>query len=155
MGLLKEFREFALKGNVLDLAVGVIIGVEFGKIVNSIIKDLIMPVVGMAGNVDFSERYIPLGQASRAAAEKFAAANNGAILNLAKAQEAGPVFAYGSFITAVINFTILAFCIFMVVKAFNTARKKFEKEKAPPPPAGPTPDQKLLTEIRDLLAAKR
>jgi large conductance mechanosensitive channel len=149
MGFIKEFREFALKGNMLDLAVGVIIGGAFGGIVNSLIKDIIMPVVGMAGNVDFNNRFIPLGGT---VAEQLKTTPN---LTLDQARGFGPVLAYGSFITVTINFLILAFCIFLVVKAFNTARKRFEAEKPAPAPAGPTPDQKLLTEIRDLLAARR
>ncbi|HEX8875601.1 MAG TPA: large conductance mechanosensitive channel protein MscL [Phycisphaerales bacterium] len=148
MGFIKEFREFALKGNMLDLAVGVIIGGAFGGIVNSLIKDIIMPVVGMAGNVDFNNRFVPLGGT---VAEQLKTNPN---LTLEQARGFGPVLAYGSFITVTINFLILAFCIFLVVKAFNSARKRFEAEKPAPAPAGPTPEQKLLTEIRDLLARK-
>ncbi len=145
MGFVKEFREFALKGNMLDLAVGVIIGAAFGGIVNSLIKDVIMPVVGMAGNVDFSNMYIGLSEKVRAAGP----------MSLEQARAIGPVLAYGSFITIVLNFLILAFCIFMVVKAFNTARKKFEAEKPAPPPPPPSAEEGLLREIRDLLAARR
>ncbi|MBX3379776.1 MAG: large conductance mechanosensitive channel protein MscL [Phycisphaeraceae bacterium] len=142
MGVVKEFREFALKGNVLDLAVGVIIGASFGGIVNSVINDLIMPLVGrVVGNVDFTNLYIPLsGQDSS--------------LALVEARKAGAVLAYGSFITVLINFIILAICIFLVVKAFNTARKRFEAEKPPAPPAPPSNEEKLLIEIRDLLARR-
>jgi len=150
MGFVKEFREFALKGNVLDLAVGVIIGGAFGTIINSVIKDMIMPVVSIPGNVDFSNLYVALSSKVSAAIE----ASPTKSLGLEEARKIGPVLAYGNFITVTINFIILAFCIFMVVKIFNTARKKFEKEQVPPPPAGPTPDQKLLTEIRDLLAKR-
>ncbi|MBS0196984.1 MAG: large conductance mechanosensitive channel protein MscL [Planctomycetes bacterium] len=153
MGLVKEFREFALKGNVLDLAVGVIIGGAFGKIVNSVIEDIIMPVVSIPGKVDFATKFIGLTEAARTAID--AATSSGKPLGLEDARKFGPVFAYGNFITVAINFIILAACVFMVVKLFNTARKKFEKEQAPPPPAGPTPEQKLLTEIRDLLAQRR
>jgi large conductance mechanosensitive channel len=149
MGFLKEFREFALKGNVLDLAVGVIIGGAFGTIVNSMIADLIMPVVGMAGKADFSNLYVPLAAKVSDAADKAHAANQ--VFGLAEARKVGPVLAYGNFITITINFVILAFCIFLVVKAFNTAKKRFE---AAPPPTAPTLDQKLLTEIRDLLAKR-
>jgi len=152
MGMVKEFREFALKGNVLDLAVGVIIGGAFGLIVNSLIKDVIMPMVGMAGNVDFSNMYLPLGSNVKTASE--AAKTAGAPLGLEKARELGPVLAYGNFITILINFVILAFCIFLVVKLFNAARKRFEAQTPAPAPAGPTPEQKLLTEIRDLLARR-
>jgi large conductance mechanosensitive channel len=149
MGILKEFREFALKGNVLDLAVGVIIGAAFGGIVNSMIADVIMPVVGMAGNVDFSNMYLGLSEKVRDAASKAAEAK--APLSLEEARKHGPVLAYGKFITILINFLILAFCIFIVVKMFNTARKKFESEKPAGPPPPPTRDQELLSEIRDLL----
>ncbi len=136
MGFIKEFREFALKGNMLDLAVGVIIGGAFGGIVTSLIKDVIMPVVGLAGSVDFSERKILLKSADPA-----------------NPKSADIFLNYGNFITIVINFLILAFCIFLVVKAFNTARKKFEKEQVPPPPAGPSSTDKLLMEIRDAIKA--
>lgn len=150
MGLVKEFKEFALKGNVLDLAVGVIIGAAFGKIVSSVIEDLIMPLVGkIVGNVDFSNLYLPLSEAVTKAHDNAAAG-----LSLADARKIGPVFAYGSFITIVINFVILAFCIFMVVRAFNTARKRFEAEK-PAAPAAPSAQEKLLAEIRDILKAGR
>ena len=148
MGMVKEFREFALKGNMLDLAVGVIIGAAFGNIVNSLIRDVIMPVVGMAGEVDFTNRFLPLGTKVR---EAVAASPN---IGLEDARKLGSVLAYGSFITISINFLILAFCIFLVVKAFNTARKRFEAEKPPAPPAGPTNEEKLLVEIRDLLARR-
>jgi large conductance mechanosensitive channel len=152
--MLKEFREFALKGNVIDLAVGVIIGGAFGLIIKSVIDDIIMPIVGIAGKADFSNLYFPLNQKVSQAVD--AAEKTGAPLGLEEARKAGPVLAYGNFITVAINFAILAFVIFIMVKMFNTARKRFEAEKAlPPPPAGPTRDQQLLTEIRDLLAAKR
>ena len=143
MGFIKEFREFALKGNVLDLAVGVIIGGAFGGIVNSLINDIIMPVVGKAvGNVDFSNLYVPLS-------------NQDPKLPLKAAREAGAVLAWGNFVTILINFIILAFCIFIVVKMFNAARKRFEAQKPAPAPAGPTPSEKLLAEIRDELRASR
>jgi len=148
MGLVKEFREFALKGNVLDLAVGVIIGVAFGGIVTSVINDIIMPVVGKAiGNADFSNLYFPLS-------DKIAKSTDGTWPALVDARKSGAVLAYGNFITIVINFLILAVCIFIVVKAFNTAKKRFEAQAPAPAPAGPTPEQKLLTEIRDLLARR-
>lgn len=138
MSMMSEFKEFALKGNVIDLAVGVIIGSAFGKIVNSVIEDLIMPVVGKAiGNVDFSNLYFPLS-------DKITAG-----MSLADAKKVGPAFAYGSFLTIAINFAILAFCIFMLVKAMNTMKKK---EEAKPAPVAEIPaDVKLLSEIRDLL----
>ena len=139
MGFISEFRSFAVKGNVVDMAVGVIIGGAFGKIVNSVIEDLIMPVVGRAvGNVDFINMFLPLsGQTEK---------------NLVDAKKAGAVLAYGSFITTVINFTILAFCIFMMVKAITNLRK--QEETKPAPPAGPTNEEKLLSEIRDLLKSR-
>lgn len=145
MGMLSEFKDFALKGNVLDMAIGVIIGGAFGKIVNSLIEDIIMPVVGMAGNVDFSKAQHLLSKGKAAVME------GGKEITPAGAD----VFLrYGNFITITINFLILAFVLFMVVKGFNTAKKRFEAEKPAPAPAGPTPDQKLLTEIRDLLARR-
>ncbi|MFN0133073.1 MAG: large conductance mechanosensitive channel protein MscL [Phycisphaerales bacterium] len=134
MGFIKEFREFALKGNVVDLAVGVIIGGAFGTIVNSMIKDIIMPIVGLAGKADFSAMKLLLkakDPTDPASADNF--------LN------------YGSFITIVINFLILAFCIFIIIKLMNTAKKRFEKEAAAAPPPGPTAEVLLLTEIRDAL----
>ncbi len=162
MSIIKEFKEFALRGNVLDLAVAVIIGGAFGKIINSMVNDVIMPFVGMAGKADFSEMYVFLARnPSKEIAEnpellaKFNQAKDG-VLAVADARPLGPVFAYGSFITEVINFLILAACIFLVVKLFNTARKRFEakKEVPAPAPAGPTKEEALLTEIRDILAKK-
>jgi large conductance mechanosensitive channel len=115
----KEFKEFAVKGNAIDLAVGVIIGAAFGKVITSIVEDLLMPPIGRAiGNLDFSNLYIPLS-------DKVAPG-----LSLADAKKAGPVFAYGDFITIVINFLIVAFCIFLVVKGIN-------KLKKPAPAAAP------------------
>ncbi|MFN0010221.1 MAG: large conductance mechanosensitive channel protein MscL [Phycisphaerales bacterium] len=152
--MVKEFREFALKGNVLDLAVGVIIGAAFGKIINSVIEDMIMPIVSIPGNVDFTNLYIGLNEKVRTAVN--AAAATATPMGLADARKIGPVLAYGNFITITINFIILAMCVFMVIKVFNTARKRFEREQAaaPPLPAPPTKDQVLLTEIRDLLAKR-
>ena len=150
MGFIKEFREFALKGNVLDLAVGVIIGGAFGGIVNSLIKDIIMPVVSIPGNVDFTNMYIGL---TKEVNEKLANASPRPTLEQARAM--GPTLAYGNFITIAINFVILAFCIFIVVKMFNAARKRLEAQKPAPAPAGPTPTEQLLAEIRDELRASR
>ena len=135
MGMGAEFKEFAVKGNVIDLAVGVIIGGAFGKIVDSLVGDLIMPIVGkIFGGLDFSNYFIPLaGQTT---------------LVLADAKKAGAVFAYGSFITVAINFLILAFIIFMMVKQVNRLKKA-----EPPAPPAPTPeDVLLLRQIRDSLA---
>jgi large conductance mechanosensitive channel len=132
MGMMSEFKEFAVKGNVMDLAVGVIIGGAFGKIVDSIVGDLIMPVIGkITGGLDFSNMFIGLN-------------NQAAGLTLVEAKKAGAVFAYGSFITAVIQFTILAFIIFLMVKQMNKLKS------AVPPPATPE-DVVLLREIRDSL----
>ena len=134
MGFATEFKEFALKGNVMDLAVGVIIGGAFGKIVDSVVGDLIMPLVGrVLGGLDFNNYYIPLaGQTAT---------------NLADAKKAGAVFAYGSFVTVALNFVILAFIIFIMVRQINKLRAS-----APPPPEPPTPeDVLLLREIRDAL----
>lgn len=138
--MLKEFKDFIMRGNVMDLAVGVIIGGAFGTIVTSLTDDVIMPIVGaIFGGLDFTQYFAPLSGAVTAA-------------DLETAREQGAVLAYGSFITAVVNFVILGFIIFLMVKAVNSLLKK-EEEKAPPP--GPTPDQKLLMEIRDALTAKK
>ncbi len=140
MGMLQEFKEFAVKGNAMDLAVGVIIGAAFGKIVDSIVGDLIMPLVSsVVGKLDFSNLFIVLGN------------NPENLVALADLKKAGiPVFAYGSFITILFNFVILAFIIFMIVKQMNRLRK----EEAAPAPAEPPPtpeDVVLLREIRDAL----
>lgn len=139
MGFATEFKEFAMKGNVVDLAVGVIIGGAFGKIVDSIVADLIMPLVGVVfGGLDFSNYFIPLaGQTAN---------------NLADAKKAGAVFAYGSFITVALNFILLALIIFLMIKQIN--RLKRHQEAAPAAPAEPPPtpeDVVLLREIRDSL----
>jgi len=136
--VLNEFKEFIAKGNVMDLAVGVIIGGAFGTIVTSLTGDVIMPIVGaIFGGLDFSNYFIGLSGAVDAT-------------SLEAAKEQGAVLAYGSFITAVINFLILAFIIFLMVKAVNNMRRK-EEEAPAEPPATPA-DIKLLEEIRDLLA---
>jgi large conductance mechanosensitive channel len=139
MSMLKEFREFAMKGNVMDLAVGVIIGGAFGKIVDSVVSDLIMPLVAwiMGGKLDFSGMFFVLGKVPEGTAMTLDA--------LKKAQV--PVFAYGNFITILVNFVILAFIIFMMVKQMNRLRKA---EPPAPPPATPE-DIVLLREIRDSL----
>ena len=141
MGMVQEFREFAMKGNVMDLAVGVIIGGAFGKIVDSVVGDLIMPLIAwvMGGKLDFSGMFIVLVSVPEGTEMTLTA--------LKKAQV--PVFAYGNFITIVVNFIILAFIIFMMVKQVNRLRKA-EPAVAPEPP--PTPeDVLLLREIRDSL----
>lgn len=134
----QEFKEFAFKGNAFDLAIGVIIGAAFGKIVSSIVDDLIMPIVGaITGGLDFNNYF--WGLSSKITAP-----------TLAAAKEQGAVFAYGSFITVLINFLIVAFILFQLVKVSNRMRKQ-----APPgPPPGPTPTEKLLGEIRDALVKK-
>ena len=135
MSMASEFKDFIAGGNVIDLAVGVIIGGAFGKIVDSLVKDIIMPVVGsIIGDVNFTEMYIPLkGQAAG--------------LPLVEAQKLGSVLSYGNFITILINFLILAFVIFMMVKQVNKMKKA-----APPAAPAPTPDDiLLLREIRDSL----
>lgn len=145
MSILKEFKEFAMRGNVIDLAVGVIVGAAFGQIVNSVVKDLIMPLVGIAGSVDFTNKYLPLSQKVRDAV----ALPNGSVLLLDKARELGPVFAYGNFITVLINFVILAFIIFLLIKGMNKLMRK--KADAPGVPPAPTKEEVLLTEMRDVL----
>ena len=137
MGILSEFREFALKGNVMDLAVGVIIGGAFGKIVDSLVRDVIMPLVNFiaGGQIDFSNKYIVLSGTVPPGAP------------LAEAQKVGTVFAWGSFVTVAINFVILAFIIFWMVKTMN----RLKREAPPPPPPAPAEDIVLLREIRDAL----
>ena len=135
--MLTEFREFAMKGNVVDLAVGVIIGAAFGAIVTSLVGDVIMPIIGAAtGGLDFSNYYIPLSKAVTAT-------------NLADAKKQGAVLAYGSFLTLTINFIIVAFVLFLVIRAMNTLKRK--EETKPAEPAKPSEEVVLLTEIRDLL----
>ncbi|MGI8602304.1 MAG: large conductance mechanosensitive channel protein MscL [Verrucomicrobiales bacterium] len=139
--MFKEFKEFALKGNVIDLAVGVIIGAAFGRIVTSIVEDIFMPAVGkITGGLDFTNKFVPLSDSVTAA-------------NLADAKKQGAVLAWGNFITVTINFLIIALILFLVIKAFNKMRRRFEKEegvKAAEVPA----EVKLLTEIRDLLGKR-
>jgi len=137
----QEFKEFAMKGNALDLAVGVIIGAAFGKIIDGLVNDIIMPILGIAGKADFSNYFLPLSSAVTAT-------------NLADAKKQGGVFAYGDFITIVINFLIVAVALFAVIKGINTLnRKPKEAASAAPPP--PAPEVVLLTQIRDELAARR
>jgi large conductance mechanosensitive channel len=143
MGMMQEFKEFAVKGNVMDLAVGVIIGGAFGKIVDSVVGDLVMPLVGaVIGKLDFSNMFVLLGQTPP-----------GSAMTLDALKKAGvPVFAYGNFITVAVNFAILAFIIFVMVKQINRL-----KRTTPPPPDAPavTPEEVvLLREIRDSLKNK-
>ncbi len=142
--MLKEFKEFALKGNVVDMAVGIIIGGAFGTIVNSLVKDVLLPPIGlMVGGVDFSALFVVLKQGTR----------SGPYASIADAQSVGAVtLNVGLFINAIISFAILALALFMVVKAMNMARR--QQEAAPPPPPPPTKEEVLLAEIRDLLKAR-
>ena len=143
--MLNEFKAFIARGNVMDLAVGVIIGAAFNKIVESVVNDLVMPIIGAltGGGFDFSNYFIALS-------------GNVTASSLAAAREQGAVFAYGSFITALINFLILAWIIFLMVKGVNRMRLSLEKEKAEAAaaPAPPAEDVQLLTEIRDLLKSR-
>ena len=141
MGMMQEFREFAIKGNVMDLAVGVIIGGAFGKIVDSVVADLIMPLVGLVfGKLDFSNLFVVLGTVP-----------DGTVRTLDALKKAGvPVFAYGNFITVAVNFIILAFIIFMMVKQIN----RLKREAPPEAPAPTAEDIVLLREIRDSLNRK-
>jgi large conductance mechanosensitive channel len=134
--MLKEFREFAMKGNVVDLAVGVIIGAAFGTIVASLVGDIIMPVIGaITGGLDFSNYFTPLSDA--------VIANN-----LAEAKKQGAVLAWGNFLTVTLNFLIVAFVLFIVIRAINRLKRK---DQAAPAPPKPSRQEELLTEIRDLL----
>ena len=139
MGFIKEFKEFAIKGNVMDMAVGVIIGGAFGKIVTSLVNDVLMPLIGkMTGGVSFKDLFVNLG--------------DGNYQTLAAAQEAGAaVLAYGQFIQNILDFIIIAFCIFLMIKGMN--KLKNEKPEEPAAPAGPTQEE-LLDELRDLLKKK-
>ena len=132
--MLKEFQEFAMKGNVVDLAVGVIIGAAFGGIVTSLVGDIIMPIIGaITGGLDFSNYFTPLSKAVTAS-------------NLADAKKQGAVLAWGSFLTLTLNFFIIAFVLFMVIRLINQLKRRDEAA-----PAKPTREVELLTEIRDLL----
>ena len=138
--MLKEFREFALKGNMIDLAIGIIIGAAFNGLVQSVVNDIIMPIIGLiTGGIDFSQMFWQLKGAPAA--------------TLAAARQNGATIAYGNFITLVINFLIVAWVLFVIVKMINKLRR------APPPadavPPAPTEEEKLLTQIRDLLAARK
>jgi large conductance mechanosensitive channel len=152
MSMLKEFKEFAMRGNVVDLAVGVVIGAAFGKIVTSLVNDLIMPPIGkLTGGVDFKDKFINLDTAKlNDYLNAHPEITDKVHITLAQAKDAhATVIAYGSFFSTILDFVIVAFCIFLVVKAMNKLWKKPDAV-----PAGPTTDQKLLMEIRDLLAKK-
>ena len=141
--MLKDFRDFAMKGNVVDLAIGVIIGAAFSKIVNSLVEDIIMPVIGaVTGGLDFSNYFLPLSKAVTAN-------------SLGEARKQGAVFAWGDFLTVAVNFLIIAFVLFLLVRAIIFLRQKTaleeEKPAAPPPPPR---EEVLLTEIRDILESR-
>ena len=145
--MLKEFKEFAVKGNVLDMAVGIIIGAAFGTIVKSLVDDILMPPIGLLlGGVDFTDLFISLKAGSIP----------GPYATLAAAREAGAVtINYGVFINGLISFLIVAFAVFLIVKSFNKLKAKEEAAPAaPPPPPEPSAEEKLLAEIRDILQAK-
>jgi len=134
MSMIKEFRDFAMRGNVVDMAVGIVIGAAFGKIVSSFVNDVLMPPLGvLLGGVDFTDLSVTLKEAS--------------------GEVAAVTLNYGSFVQTVVDFIIIAFAIFMVIKAMNTLKKK-EEAAPPPPPPEPSAEEKLLTEIRDLLKQK-
>lgn len=138
MGMIKEFREFAFKGNMVDMAVGIIIGAAFGGLVKSVVDKIMMPPLGLLmGNMDFSEYSYTLKEK---------------VVDEAGKETPAVVLQYGAFLTEMINFAIVAFAVFLVVKSINTARKRFEEEK-PEAPKGPSQEE-LLTDIRDLLKAK-
>jgi large conductance mechanosensitive channel len=144
MGMVQDFRDFALKGNVIDLAVGVIIGGAFGKIVDSLVKDIIMPIVGkIFGGMNFTEMFIVLAPPAKAV--------EGAATYESLTKAGANLFAYGNFITILINFVILAFVIFQMVKVFNSAKNAASKPAPDAPPAAPAEDIVLLREIRDAL----
>ena len=138
--MLKEFRDFAMKGNVIDLAFAVIIGGAFGKIIDSLVADIIMPIIGMFGNANFSNYFLGLSKAVTAT-------------TLAEAQKQGAVLAWGNFVTMVVNFLIIAFVLFLIVKAMNSA-KKAEPAAAPAAPPAPPRSEVLLEQIRDALAKR-
>lgn len=138
MSLLKEFKEFAIKGNVIDLAIAVVIGGAFGRIVTSLVNDIIMPLVGiLTGGIDFSKKKIILSPAVLDATGKVLKPEN--------------ALTYGMFIQTIIDFLIVAWAIFLCIQAFNRLQRKKEEAPAPAAPPAPTPTEKLLTEIRDLL----
>lgn len=137
--MFKQFKEFALKGNLIDLAVAFVMGAAFIKLSTAFIEDLIMPLVGkLSGGMDYTNKFIALSDKVTA-------------VNLADAKKQGAVFAYGDFVTIAINFIIVAFVMFLVVNAINKAKKLNEREAAAAPAPEPSNEEKLLTEIRDLL----
>ena len=139
--MLKEFRDFALRGSVVDLAIGVIIGAAFGKIIDSMVNDIMMPIIGrIFGGLDFTNYFVGLTSAASQAATYDAA------------KKAGATLGYGQFITVTVNFVIIAWILFLVIKGMN--RLLAQEQAEPPPPAPPTKEQELLAEIRDLLKTR-
>ena len=139
--MIQEFKKFAMRGNVVDLAIGVIIGAAFSKIIDSLVGDIIMPIIGrIAGGLDFTNYFIGLTPAASQATTYDAA------------KKAGATLGYGTFLTVTVNFLIIAWVLFLVIKGMNRVTK--QEEAAPAPPAPPTKEQELLTEIRDLLKAR-
>jgi large conductance mechanosensitive channel len=144
--MLKEFRDFALRGNVIDLAIGVIIGAAFGAIVSSLVDDVFMPIIGLIlSGVDFSNLFFVLNNPTGVDVPSVAFAKDNGVATLN----------YGLFINAVVKFTIVAFVLFLVVKAVNRLRRKEEAKPVPAEPAAPTTEERLLTEIRDAIKANR
>ena len=143
MNWIREFKQFAMRGNVMDMAVGIIIGAAFGKIVSSLVADILMPPIGkLMGNVDFSNLYVVLG--------------SGSFQSLAAAKAAGvATLNYGIFINTIIDFIIVAFSIFLMVKGINAMRRSEEAKASPPPAPAPSVEEKLLAEIRDLLKGSK
>lgn len=151
MGLITEFKEFVSKGNAFDLAIGVIVGGAFGPIINSMVTDVIMPVVSLgAGSIDFKNLYLPLSTKGLEVM-KTSLETGGVLLTLDEAKKLGSVLAYGSLINAFVNFIFLMLGVFIIVKVVNTVRKKAEVAPAPAAPPAPAEDIVLLTQIRDLL----
>ena len=141
MAILADFKKFALRGNVVDLAIGVVIGVAFGAVVSSLVGDIIMPVVGaITGGLDFSNYFLPLSSKVSA-------------VTLAEAKKQGAVLAWGHFLTVTLNFILIAFALFLVIRAMTRLMAQEEKKVEEAPPA-PTKQEELLTEIRDLLKAR-
>ena len=142
--MLQEFKKFAMRGNVVDLAIGVVIGASFGKIVGSLVDDIFMPIIGrIFGGLDFSNYFIGLTEAARAAPTYEAA------------KKAGATLGYGAFLTVAVNFIIIAWVLFLVIQAINRATRKEEAAAPPPAPPKPSREEELLVEIRDLLATRR
>lgn len=156
MAFFKEFKEFALKGNVVDMAVGVIIGGAFGKIVSSLVNDILMPPIGaLIGNTDFSQLRINISKIRDITADAVQTVSGSAAESIVSTTPAEPIYwNYGAFIQQCVDFAILAFCVFLMVKLMNRLMKK-KAQAAPPTPPAPSKEEMLLTEIRDLLKEQR